>query len=261
MVIDLLNPAVKQTADFGTMSANNLQQNRDGLWANVTARKAAAPIQYFAPFLTNHDQTRIMYTLENNVAKAKIAASLLMTTPGTLYIYYGEEIGLSQYKTGDDQYRRAIMQWSDEDSAGFNTTGAFWLDQAKWFPWMQNHRGWWANYWQPLKGTGKSVAAQAQDPQSLFNHYKRLIKLRNENPALQLPQEIRYYPVDNNDVWVVENILAGKSVWVLINLNSAADADFAVPTNLQGTRTNQLTGTEMQLGERVSLPAAGVMIF
>jgi glycosidase len=261
VVIDLLNPAVKQTADFGTMSANNHQQSRDGLWANVTARKAAAPIQYFAPFLTNHDQTRIMYTLENNVAKAKIAASLLMTTPGTLYIYYGEEIGLSQYKTGDDQYRRAIMQWSDEDSAGFNTTGAFWLDQAKWFPWMQNHQGWWANYWQTLKGTGKSVAAQAQDPQSLFNHYKRLIKLRNENPALQLPQEIRYYPVDNNNIWVVENILAGKSVWVLINLNSAADAEFAVPTNLHGTRTDQLTGTEMQLGERVSLPAAGVMIF
>jgi hypothetical protein len=44
-------------------------------------------------------------------------------------------------------------------------------------------------------------------------------------------------------------------------LNSAADAEFAVPTNLQGTRTDQLTGTEMQLGERVSLPAAGVMIF
>ena len=260
-VIDLLNPAVKQTADFGTMSAKNLQQNRDGLWANLVARKAAAPIHYFSPFLTNHDQTRIMYTLENNPAKAKIAASLLMTTPGALYIYYGEEIGLSQYKTGDDQYRRAIMQWSDDDSAGFNTTGEFWLDQAKWFPWMQNHQGWWANYWQTLKGTGKSVAAQAQDPHSLLNHYKRLIKVRNENPALQLPQEVRYYPVDNKDIWVVENISAGKSVWVLVNLSSTADAEFAVPLNLRGIHKDQLTGKEIQLGERVSLPAAGVMIF
>jgi len=261
VVIDMLNPAVKQTADFGTISTNHLQQSRESLWANLTARKAAAPIHYFSPFLTNHDQTRIMYTLENDIAKAKIAASLLMTTPGILYIYYGEEIGLSQYKTGDDQYRRAIMQWSDEDSAGFNATGEFWLDQAKWFPWMQNHQGWWANYWQSLKGTGKSVAAQAQDPQSLFNHYKRMINVRNKNPVLQLPQEVRYYPVDNKEVWLVENIVVGKSVWVLINLSSTVDAEFVVPKNLRGARVDQVTGKEINLGERVSLPAAGVMIF
>ena len=261
VVIDILNPAAKQTADFGTISTNHLQQNRESLWANLTARKAAGPMNYFSPFLTNHDQTRIMYTLENNNAKAKIAASLLMTTPGTVYLYYGEEIGLSQSKTGDDQYRRAIMQWNDEGNAGFNTTGQFWIDQAKWFPWMQNHQGWWANYWQTIKGTGKSVVAQAQDPQSLLNHYKRLINQRNENPALQLPQEIRYYPVDNKDVWLVENIAAGKSVWVLVNLNPTADAEFAVPKNLQGTRTEKLSGIQQQLGERATLQPAGIWIF
>lgn len=261
VVIDILHPAVKQTADFGTISTTNLQQSRAGLWANLIARKAAAPMHYFSPFLTNHDQTRIMHTLENDSAKAKIAASLLMTTPGTVYVYYGEEIGLSQYKTGDDQYRRAIMQWNDEDDAGFNSTGEFWLDQAKWFPWMQNHQGWWRDYWQTLKGTGKSVAAQMQDPQSLFNHYKRLINVRNENPVLQAPQEIRYYPVDNNDVWLVENIAADKSVWVMVNLNPIADAEFVAPKQLQGDRKELLTGKEIYLDERVSLPPAGVMIF
>lgn len=261
VVIDILNPAVKQTADFGTISTNHLQQSRESLWTNLTARKAAAPIQYFSPFLTNHDQTRIMYTLENDSAKAKIAASLLMTTPGTVYLYYGEEIGLSQYKTGDDQYRRAIMQWSDEDTAGFNTTGEFWLDQPQWFPWMENHQGWWANYWKTVKGTRKSVAAQMQDPQSLFNHYKRLITVRNANSTLQLPQEVRYYPVDNKDVWLVENIAADQSVWVVVNLNPTAAAELVVPMNLRGARTEQITGKELDLGERVSVPAAGVMIF
>jgi glycosidase len=261
VVIDILNPAAKQTADFGTMSQPDLQQSRESLWTNLTARKSAAPVYYFAPFLTNHDQTRIMYTLENDSAKAKIAASLLMTTPGTVYMYYGEEIGLSQYKTGDDQYRRAIMQWSDEDTAGFNTTGEFWLDQAKWFPWMQNHRGWWGNYWQTLKGTGKSVVAQQEDAQSLFNHYQRLIKVRNENPALQLPQEVRNYPVDNKNVWLVENILAGKSVWVLVNLDSTAAAKVIVPKKLQGVRKELLTGKEINVGDNINLPSAGVMIF
>ncbi len=260
VVIDILNPAVKQTADFGTMSKNNLQQGRESLWANLTARKSAAPVHYFSPFLTNHDQTRIMYALENDTAKAKIAASLLMTTPGTVYVYYGEEIGLSQYKTGDDQYRRAIMQWSDEDSAGFNTTGEFWLDQAKWFPWMQNHQGWWGNYWQTLKGKGKSVAAQQQDPHSLLNHYQRLIKVRNENPVLQLPQEVRYYPVDNKNVWLVENIAGGKSVWVLINLDSTASAGFTVPKKLQGVHKELLTEEEINVVESMSLSPAGIVI-
>ncbi|MDO8341954.1 MAG: alpha-amylase family glycosyl hydrolase [Cellvibrio sp.] len=261
VVIDLLNPVVKQTADFGTMSTHNLKQNRDGLWANLTARKAAAPISYFSPFLTNHDQTRIMSALENNLAKAKIAASLLMTSPGTLYIYYGEEIGLSQYKTGDDQYRRAIMQWDDKTTAGFNNTGEFWLDQAKWFPWMQNHQGWFANYWKTLQGTGKSVAAQEQDAQSLLNHYKRLIKVRNEHSALQLPQEVRYYPVDNQDVWLVENKAAQGSVWVAINLNPTTAAEFTVPNHLQGERVNKVFNTLVTIGKRLALEPAGIAIF
>ncbi|HCS65028.1 MAG TPA: alpha-amylase [Cellvibrio sp.] len=261
VVIDLLNPVVKQTADFGTMSTNNLKQNREGLWANLTARKAAAPISYFSPFLTNHDQTRIMYALENNLAKAKIAASLLMTSPGTLYIYYGEEIGLSQYKTGDDQYRRAIMQWDDKTTTGFNNTGEFWLDQAKWFPWMQNHQGWFANYWKTLQGTGKSVAAQEQDAQSLLNHYKRLIKVRNEHSALQLPQEVRYYPVDNQDVWLVENKAAQGSVWVAINLNPTTAAEFTVPNHLQGERVNKVFNTLVTIGKRLALEPAGIAIF
>jgi hypothetical protein len=54
---------------------------------------------------------------------------------------------------------------------------------------------------------------------------------------------------------------AGKSLWVLINLSSTADAEFVVPVNLRGARIDQVTGKEIELGERVSLPAAGVMIF
>ena len=142
---------------------------------------------------------------------------------------------------------------------------------------MQNHQGWFANYWKTLQGTGVSVAAQAQDPSSLLNHYKRLISVRNSNPTLQLPDEIRYYPVDNKNVWLVENIgenVSEKkgekkgekngektSVWVVINLNPQSAAEFSVPDNLRGERTERVTGENINLGERVNVPAAGVMIF
>src|SRR5690606_35544618 len=71
MVIDILNPQVKRSADFGTLGDNTMQQNRENLWANLQARKAAAPISYFSPFLTNHDQNRIMLSLDNDMSKAK----------------------------------------------------------------------------------------------------------------------------------------------------------------------------------------------
>ncbi len=261
MVVDILNPAVKQSADFGTLGNNAMQQNRENLWANLQARKAAAPMNYFSPFLTNHDQNRIMLSLNGDMNKAKIAASLLMTTPGTLYLYYGEEIGMSQYKTGDDQYRRAIMQWNDEPSAGFNSTANFWLDQGKWFPWVQNHEGWFANYWQGLQGKGLSVAAQSADANSLLNHYKRLIAVRNNNPTLKQPDEIRYYPVDNQDVWLVEKIGETGSLWVVINLNSSTAAEVQIPNALQGARTEKLSGKEINLTERITLQPAEALIF
>jgi alpha-amylase len=261
MVIDILNPQVKRSADFGTLGDNTMQQNRENLWANLQARKAAAPISYFSPFLTNHDQNRIMLSLDNDMSKAKIAASLLMTTPGTVYLYYGEEIGLSQYKTGDDQYRRAIMQWSDEPSAGFNSTGNFWLDQGKWFPWAKNHEGWFANYWQGLQGKGLSVAAQSKDEQSLYNHYKRLIAVRNANSVLKQPTEVRYYPVDNTDVWLVEKVGKDTSVWVLVNLNSTQEAKVTLPAELKGKRTEQLSRKKINLGKSLTLKPAEAMIF
>ena len=48
----------------------------------------------FATFLTNHDQTRAMSVFYGNVDKAKLASFLMLTSPGTPFIYYGEEIGM-----------------------------------------------------------------------------------------------------------------------------------------------------------------------
>jgi len=261
VVIDILNPESSRSADFGTVDDSQKQGGREALWQNLKGRKASAPISFFAPFLTNHDQNRIMHTLNGDTNKAKLAASLLMTSPGMLYLYYGEEIGLSQYKTGDDQFRRAIMQWSETDSAGFNNTGNFWLDQGQWFPWVKNHKGWWKGYWDSLRGQGKSVEAQMSTEGSLWKHYQALIKLRRENAALQFPEEIRYYPVDNADVWLVEYLRDGKSVWVVVNLSTTSTAKFSVPEALQGTHADQLAGGSHSLMEAFSLAPSQTLIF
>ncbi|MBT3391812.1 MAG: alpha-amylase, partial [Chloroflexi bacterium] len=72
----------------------------------------------FATFLTNHDQNRTMSVFNGDLGKAKTAASLLLTAPGTPFIYYGEEIGMQGKKPDEDI--RLPMQWSADQQAGFS---------------------------------------------------------------------------------------------------------------------------------------------
>lgn len=256
VVSGILNSGGQRSADFGSVKAGEADTTRNALWQNLKSRKDTAPLSFFSPFLTNHDQNRIMHTLGEDWRKAKLAATLLMTTPGTLYMYYGEEIGLSQYTTGDDQYRRAIMQWEDNDAAGFNDTGEFWLDQGQWFPWVKEHQPWWSGYWLAQRSAGNaSVDVQASSPDSLLNHYKKLLDVRNGHVALQFPDELRYYPVDNMDAWVIQNIKGDRKRLTIVNLNSSVDIEFTVPQSLRGTYKDLLSGQSVTLGEKLSLPA------
>src|SRR5437879_6112192 len=133
-----------------------------GLLTGFLRLQDTLPAYRWSPFLTNHDQTRTLTLLGGDVARAKLAATLLLTLPGLPFIYYGEEIGM----TGDkpDPRLRTPMQWSPRPGVGF-TTGKAWESP------------------QPDSLT-TNVAAEDADPSSLLNLYRRLIHLRRENEAL-----------------------------------------------------------------------------
>ena len=77
------------------------------------------PSDNYATFITNYDQNRVMTQLDGNIAKAKLAASILLTSPGTPFIYYGEEIGM----TGRSRIRRYELPCNGprEHTRGFPT--------------------------------------------------------------------------------------------------------------------------------------------
>ena len=261
IVINLLNPDATRRADFGTLSDTDTGKKRESLWANLQQRAAAAPMGYFSPFLTNHDQNRIMHTLEGDAAKARIAASLLLTSPGTAYLYYGEEIGLSQYATGEDRYRRAPMQWTEDANAGFNASGRNWIDLRAPRGYRGDQGAWWSKYWKQQRGKGVSVAAQQADPQSLYRHYKRLLAVRRQNPNLQQPQTLHYHPVADANVWVLQAGGGVRDTWVVINLDPANSATLDVPEALRGERVEQLSGDKKTLGEQATLPPGQTWVF
>src|SRR2546421_2762798 len=62
-----------------------------GLLAGYRRLQDTLPGDRWSPFLSNHDQTRTLTQLEGDVARAQLAARLLLTLPGTPLIYYGEE--------------------------------------------------------------------------------------------------------------------------------------------------------------------------
>lgn len=112
-----------------------------------------------APILTNHDQNRIMSQLGNQLEKAKVAASILLTLPGTPYLYYGEELGMRGTKP--DEFIREPFLWGDER---FTTR------------WMTPKFN--------VKDSVEDVVTQRKDTNSLLNHYKKLIAYRNSSKPL-----------------------------------------------------------------------------
>jgi alpha-amylase len=192
------------------------------------------PGSQYAPFLTNHDQNRTMNELKSDVNKAKVAASILLTSPGTPYIYYGEEIGMTGAKP-DENIRRP-MQWSAETSAGF-TTG---------------------KPWHALDTTYKNVNVEAQnkDTDSLLNHYRGLIQLRNAHPALRTGT---YYEVRPSDpgIYAALRVDQGETILVLVNLSDKPITDYTLKLEdailADGTYgTESLFGEEQAKGPQVT---------
>lgn len=121
------------------------------------------PAGRFAPFLTNHDQERTMTRLGGDLGRARAAAFALLMLPGTPFIYYGEELGMTGAKP--DERLRTPMQWAPGTGAGFTTGNAWQAPQSD--------------------AATVNVAAQDADPDSLLNTYRALLALRNGDPTLQ----------------------------------------------------------------------------
>ena len=127
-------------------------------------KRAYPPGATDVPFLTNHDMRRVASDLKDDPGQLRSAAAVLLTLPGTPFLYYGEEVGLQNGTTDDDEAKRTPMPWNATPGGGF-TTGT---------PWQR---------FAPGRDTA-NVAAQTGDPASLLSHYRRLVRARHASPAL-----------------------------------------------------------------------------
>ncbi|HWM92049.1 MAG TPA: alpha-amylase family glycosyl hydrolase [Thermoanaerobaculia bacterium] len=194
-----------------------------------------------APFLTNHDQTRIATVLNNDLVKLRSAAAVLLTLPGAPFLYYGEEIALRNGPERNDEHKRTPMPWDSSPAGGF-TTGK---------PWFQ---------FAPGQETA-NVAAQTGDPNSLLSHYRKLIQARKSSTALrQGDLKLLTSGIESNPVLAFIREHQGERVLVVHNLG--ADAALAGPYPVEENGFESLFTTmegivilQGEEGWKVSLPA------
>lgn len=164
-------------------------------------------------FLTNHDQNRTMSVLEGNKDHAKTAASLYLTLPGNPFLYYGEEVGLEGRKP--DQNIREPMPWY-ESNQGEGLTD--WLEGKN----------------QYSLGGETSVEAQTDEPDSILNHYRELLRWRNEIRALK-EGDLAEYDTGNKGVASYIRMTQDESVLVATNLTGETAAVMVKPDKTYGS--------------------------
>lgn len=175
-----------------------------------------------ATFITNHDQNRTMSEFAGDQAKARLAATILLTLPGTPFIYYGEEIGMTGKKP--DEKIRTPMHWTSGVNAGFAGAGV--------------------RPWQAINPefTRANVATQSADPKSLLSHYRSLIRLRERHSALSRGDFVEVPASDPRVFAFLRRERApdgklGELALVVMNLHNASvgDVTLTLDTGPSGT--------------------------
>ena len=223
-ILGLLKPDASGEAQFGTMhSAQQQVADASVLQQNVQQRAdSVAPLSFFAPFLTNHDQERVAYQLQQHDAKAKLAAAMLFSSPGTPYIYYGEEIGLTQGGTGHDVYKRAPMLWDNSQQAGFSQSATSWVEQLELFG--DGFPNWYPQFLAgQLQAEDRSVAAQQAQPDSIWHLYKLLIAQKKQRPELSTAGSYNVQQLENGVVQISREFNSSKTLFVLNLTDQPAD--------------------------------------
>jgi len=220
-------------------------------WADLMARGC-----WGTQYLSNHDSARCVSRYGDDgqyrVESAKALAALFHTTPGTPFIYQGEECGMINvafdsiedynccYTVGDyhsmvsnrktpaealeflrprsRDNARSPYVWDDSPHAGF-TTGT---------PWMK------------VNPTYREInlAADRKRPDSIFAWYQAMIRLRREHPAI-LDGDLRFLLEDHPHMLVYTRSCAEETLLVVVN-DSGETVPVTLPETLAGKTWTRL---------------------
>jgi oligo-1,6-glucosidase len=224
-----------EAVDIAKMNGYSVQHFKEvfSRWDSAFANKG-----WLSVFLANHDQARLVSRFGNDTPEFRELSSKMLTTfllsmRGTPYIYNGDELAMTNagfdkiedYKDmptlNEYQYQkshgadmkdfmkqvmfgcrdngRTPFQWDSTANAGF-TAGT---------PWLKTN----PNY------KIINAAAQENDANSPLNYFRKMIRVRKENPVL-VYGKYKLLDKDNPDVFAYTRELDGKKLLVLLNFKN-----------------------------------------
>lgn len=236
-------------------------------WQNALEGKG-----WNALYLENHDQARSINTFGDPsywYASATALACCYFLMKGTPFIYQGQEIGTvnHQFTDLDDfndvsaknlikklqhqgqpdaqilkllnkvsrDHSRLPMQWNGEPNAGFS-------DVKPWFNVTSRY-------------LQINVKQQQQDPHSILNFYKQLIRLRKENKSLIVgryhlllddDQSIyAYQRIAKDKIWTIVTNLRAQAVKVNLDLSQLGDLVLDNQTSNNEQRSQEFLSTQI----------------
>ena len=216
----IIADSLKKTAGYNASSYGNAA-------ANVQKKLAAYNADYIdAPFYTNHDMARSAgyYSGDYSENMTKISGAMNLFMSGNAFLYYGEELGMKG--SGKDENKRAPMYWSDagnEKTAEGMCHGPEGMDA--------------------IKMKYGSLEEQKDDPDSVYNFYRAVIKLRNAYPEIARGQVTFLKDLSDENVCVLKKTWNDRELVIAFNLSEQAET-----VDLSDVTLNGREGAKMSLG-------------
>lgn len=272
--VKAVNPKIKFTAEQGdwSHSGKDYFDKGDvdrvyafGLWGaivnfkkNDIIRNANACITILPPgkeeivLIENHDLMRSASYFDKDPGKERAAAAIQLLIGGVPSIYYGQELGMF----GKGGYGK------------FGNTDGNDIPQREAFEWTKSGRGkgmalWYKNtgpWWDSTNikpNDGISLEEEKNNPNSLFNFYKKIIKLRKSNSALSLGS---FSNAANDNEQVLSFIRDDGKNKVLVAVN-LSDKKQTANLQLPFTRYQSIYGETGVIQNRFELMPYGIAVW
>lgn len=194
-----------------------------------------------APFISNHDVGRIYGFVSGDVMRMKMAAAMSLFMSGSVFVYYGDEIGMPG--SGNDPSKRAPMVWSAEGAEGTTT-----LPPGCTLP----------DVGYPLGG----LEEQKADESSLYNYYREAIAIRNAIPTIARGVPTAEAGLNKGCVSASRRTWGEEECIILMNIDDEATvADLSGYTDWEVKVTLSADGQPIEMdGTNLNMAAYGVAI-
>ena len=204
------------------------------------AYRAMNPDYIDAPFLSNHDVGRIAGFASRDENKMKMAAAMNIFMGGSVFIYYGEEIGMPG--SGNDPSKRAPMYWNTARNNG-TTNPPPECEIPEEYP------------------LG-SLEEQVNDDASLYNYYRQAIAIRNHMPEIARGIPTAEAALNVGCVSAYRKTWNEEACIILMNIDKIpATADLSAYADWELVASLSADGGSITLeGTTLNLPAYGVAI-